>query len=147
MAGSGWHSKTGSRLILGPRIAANTTLLSFNRAQSRVVTGLLTGHNTLRKHLNIMGLMDSPLCRKCGADEETSAHVLFECEALETLTHIYLGSFLLDREDIRGLSLGVIWNFFKRAGLSRLVPNEGVQRVYQRPTCIGTVRAPSILIN
>ena len=31
-----------------------------------------------------MGLTDSPLCRRCGAQEVTSAHVLFECEAAET---------------------------------------------------------------
>jgi hypothetical protein len=53
-----------------------------------------------------MGLMDSPLCRKCEAGEETSAHVLCECEALATLRHIYLGFFFLNPEDIRGLSLG-----------------------------------------
>jgi hypothetical protein len=26
--------------------------LSFNRTQSRVVIGLLTGHNTLRRHIH-----------------------------------------------------------------------------------------------
>jgi hypothetical protein len=92
--------------------------MSFNRAQSRVVFGLLTGHNTLRIHLHIMRLMDNPLCKKCGAGEETSAHVLCECEALATLRHIYLGSFFLDPEDIRDLNLGAIWNFFRRTGLS-----------------------------
>jgi hypothetical protein len=61
-------------LIAGPHIGTKTTL-SLNRAQSSVVIGLLTGHNTLRMHLHIMGLLDGPLCRKCGAGEETSAHV------------------------------------------------------------------------
>jgi hypothetical protein len=75
---------------------------------SRVVTGLLTGHNTLRRHLHIMGLSDSPLCRKCGAEEDTSADVLCECEALATHRHIYLGSFFLNPEDIKELSLGAI---------------------------------------
>jgi hypothetical protein len=69
------HSETGSRIDLGPNLTAKTRLLSFNRTQSRVVTGLPTGHNTLRRHLYIMGLIDNPLCRKCGAEEETSAHV------------------------------------------------------------------------
>jgi hypothetical protein len=54
---------------------------------SRVVTGLLTEHTTLRKHLHLMGLIDSPLCRKCGAEDETSAHVLCQCEALASLRH------------------------------------------------------------
>jgi hypothetical protein len=83
-----------------------------------VATGLLTGHNTLRTHLHIMGPLDSPLCRKCGVGQETLAHVLCECEALATLRHIYLGSSFLDPEDVRGLSLRAIWNFFRRTGLS-----------------------------
>ena len=55
--------------------------LNFNRIQSRVVTGLLTGHNTLRRHLYLLGLLDSSLCRKCGVGEETSAHISCECKA------------------------------------------------------------------
>jgi ribonuclease HI len=105
-------------LISGPNIAARTELVSFNRAQSRVVIGLLAGHNTLRRHLHIMGLLDSPVCRKCGARQETSAHVLCECEALATLRHIHLGSFSLDPENVRDLSLRAIWNFYSRTGLS-----------------------------
>jgi hypothetical protein len=79
---AGTHSQA-TELISGPRFATNTRLLSFNGTQSRVVIGLLTRHNTLGRHLHIMGLRDSPLCRKCRA-EETSAHVLCECEALVT---------------------------------------------------------------
>jgi hypothetical protein len=86
---------------------------------------LLAGHNTLRRHLHIMGLLDSALCRKREAGEETSALVLCECEALATLTHIYLRSFFLDPEDVRALSLRAILNFFRRTGLSWLRPGEG----------------------
>jgi hypothetical protein len=64
-----------------------------------------------------MGLVDSPLCRKCGGGEETSAHVLCECEALATPRHIYLGSFSLDPENVRDLNLRAIWNLFRRTGL------------------------------
>jgi hypothetical protein len=70
-------------LISGPCPCIRIKLLSFNRNQSRVVTGLLTSHNTLRRHLHLMGLLDSPLCRKCGVKEETLAHILCECEALD----------------------------------------------------------------
>ena len=92
-------------------------LLSFNRTQTRVVIGLLTGHNTLRRHLHIMGLCNDPMCRKCGTEEETSVHILCECEALASLRHAYLGSFFLDPEDIRELGMGAIWNFAKGTGL------------------------------
>jgi hypothetical protein len=47
-------------LISGPNLATGARLLSFNRTESRVVVGLLTGHNTLRRHLHIMGLNDNP---------------------------------------------------------------------------------------
>jgi hypothetical protein len=117
-----WQGLAGTQrqareLISGPRIAVRTRLLSFNGTQSRVVIGLLTGHNTLRRHLHIMGLGDSPLCRNCGAEDETSAHVLCECAALATHRHVYLSSFFLNPEDVRELSLGAIWTFITRTGL------------------------------
>ena len=92
-------------------------LLSFNRTQSRAVTGLLTRHNTLRRHLHLMGLSDSPLCRRCGADDESSALILCECEALTSLRHVYLGCCFLEPEDIKSINLGAIWNFSTATGL------------------------------
>jgi hypothetical protein len=47
-----WQSQSGDtqiqarELITGPCLGIKYRLLSFNRMQSRVVTGLLTGHNT-----------------------------------------------------------------------------------------------------
>jgi len=64
-----------------------------------------------------MGLNDNPTCRKCGIEEETSAHILCQCEALASLRHTYLGPFSLDPEDIRVLGMGAIWNFVKGTGL------------------------------
>ena len=91
--------------------------MSFNRTQSRVVIGLLTGHNTLRRHLYVMGLSNNPTCRKCGTEEEISVHILCECEALASLRYTHLGSFFLDPEDIRKLIIGAIWSFAKGTGL------------------------------
>jgi hypothetical protein len=68
--------------------------LSFNRTQSRVVIGLLAGHNTLRRHLYILELSNNSICRKYGTEEEISVHILCECEVLAPLRHKYpaLGS-------------------------------------------------------
>jgi len=49
--------------------------------------------------------------------EETSAHILCECEALASLRHACLGSFFLEPEDIRSLGLRAIWSYSKVAGL------------------------------
>jgi len=48
-------------LISGPNLAMGDRLLSFNRTQTMVVADLLTGHNTLRRHLHIMGLCNDPM--------------------------------------------------------------------------------------
>jgi len=58
------------------------------------------------------------LCRKCGTEEETSVHILCACEALASHAHIRIWvTFFLDPEDIRKLSIWVIWNYAKGTGL------------------------------
>jgi len=104
-------------LISGPDLARGSRLLSFNRTQTRAVIALLTGYNTLRRHLHVLGLNDNPTCRKCVTEEETSAHILCEYEALASIRHAHLGSFFLNPEDIRVLEIGAIWNFAKGTGL------------------------------
>ena len=66
-----WNLTTTQRqaqkLISGPSPTVETMLLSFNRMKSRVITGLLTEHNSVRKRL---------IRRRCGTREETPARVL-----------------------------------------------------------------------
>ena len=69
--GLGSTQRQARGLISGPSLGTKTRLLSSDRIQSRVVIGLLTGHNTLRRHLHSMGLTNSPLCRRCGAEDDT----------------------------------------------------------------------------
>ena len=66
-----------------------------------------------------MWLSGSHLCR-CGAQEETSVHILCGCEALVIPRHTYLGSLFSDPGDVRSLSLGAIWSFSKGTGLPYL---------------------------
>jgi hypothetical protein len=55
-------------------------------------------------HYPHLGLTDSPLCRKCGAEEQISAHILCRCEVLASARQAYLGSFFLEPEDINLLA-------------------------------------------
>jgi len=103
------------KLISGLNLATRVRLLSFNRTQFRVVIGLLTGHNTVRRHLYVMGLSNNPTCRKCGTEEETSIHILCVRPLLHSDIHIWVPSFWT--KDIRKLSIGAIWNFAKGTGL------------------------------
>jgi len=115
--GLGDTQRQSGKFISIRSLGTRAKFMTFNRIQSRVVSGLLMGHNTLRRHLYLLGLHDSPLCRKCGVGEETSAHILCECEALASFRHAYLGCFFLEPEDIRSLGLGAIWIYSKVAGL------------------------------
>jgi hypothetical protein len=98
---------------------------------------IITGNNTLRRHLYIIGLRNNPTCRKCSTEEETSVHILRERDALASLRCTRLGSFFLEPEDIRKLIIGAIWNFAKEEGSSNLVQNVGNIGPVLRPRCIG----------
>jgi len=50
--------------------------------EKAVFKAVFSGPNTLRRHLHLLRLSDSPLCRRCGAEEEISDHILCECEPL-----------------------------------------------------------------
>ena len=80
-----------------------------------------------------MGLSNNPICRKCGTEEETSVGFFFECEALASLRHSYLGSSFLDHEDVRKLNTGAIWKFTKEQGFSNLIQNMGYKGPVLRP--------------
>jgi hypothetical protein len=105
--------------ISGPSLGTRAKLMAISRTHSSAVPGLLAGQNTLRRHLYLLDLFNSPLFRWCEAGEETSAHVLCECEALASRRHAYLGSFFLEPGDVKNLNLGAIWNYSKAVGLPR----------------------------
>ena len=143
--GLGDTQRQARELISGPSLDSRAKFMTFSRFQSRAVTGLLTDHNTLRRHLHLLGLHDSPLCRKRGVREETSAHILCECEALASLRHAHLSSFCLEPEDVRRIGLGAIWTYSKATGLPLFdMGHKGPD--IKRPRCIGAARLLSPMI-
>jgi hypothetical protein len=93
----------------------------------------------MKRHLCIMGLSESALCRRCGAEKETSGHVLRTCEALATLRHHYLGSFSLDPKDVRNLALESSWVFIKGQNCHDLhFSSKGHKGPLEKPKFIGT---------
>jgi hypothetical protein len=110
-----YTQRQARELISGPNLATRARLFSSSRTQSRVVFGLRTGHNTLGRHLRLMGLSNKPTCRKCDWGGNLNP-ILCTCEALSH-TYTYLGSFFFDPEESRKLNTGAIWNLGKGRGL------------------------------
>ena len=54
----------------------------MSRANLRILTGLLTGHVDLNRHLTLMQIRTDAVCPLCQEDEETVLHLLGECSAL-----------------------------------------------------------------
>jgi len=84
-----------------------------------------------------MVLSNNPISRKCDTEEETSVHILCECEALVSLRYTYLGCFFLDLEDIRELVWGPSGSLLKEQGSYNLVQNMGHKGPVLRLRCIG----------
>jgi hypothetical protein len=59
--------------------------------------------------------------------------VLSLSEALASLRHTYLGSFFLDPEDNRKLSMGAIWDLVNGTGLLSFSIEYGAQRACLKP--------------
>ena len=125
--------------ISGPSLGTRAKFMTLSRIQSRAVTGLLTGHNTLRRHLYLLGLLDSPLCRWCEPGEETSAHVMCECEALASRRHAYLSTFFWSQGILRILTWGPSVTAARLQGSHDSIwGTKGLS--YLRPRCIGAER-------
>ena len=73
---------------------------SYNRNELRILTQIVTGHASLKRHLFLMGYVDSPNCEKCG-EEQTSIHVMTTCPGLAGLRTAVLGKPILEPRDIR----------------------------------------------
>ena len=120
----GSTQRQGRDLISCPSPPARTRNLSFNMA----VICLVTGHNTMRRHLHVMELINNPWCRRCGEADEASAHRICECEASASLRHVNLGSFFLDPEDIKSLIWVPSGTLTKKQGSPELVSDYGAHR-------------------
>jgi len=63
-------------------------LLRLPRHMLRLVTGIFTGHAKLNRHLNIIGIIDDPICNKiCEEGPETATHFLCECSRYAAFRH------------------------------------------------------------
>ncbi len=84
-----WRGTRGQSLLKELLREPSISLSSFLRRQERVNLRLalayLTGHGQFRSHLAKLGLYNGDTtCRLCGQSEETAAHLLTDCEPIES---------------------------------------------------------------
>jgi len=61
------------------------------RRDLRTLVYLLTGHNTLSRHLTIMRMVNDPLCPLCKEEEETNLHFLCKSCATANIRRLHIG--------------------------------------------------------
>ncbi len=70
--------------------------------------GLLTGHINLQYMLHKMRKANTLSCRRCGAEKETSVHILCECSVLEKVRMQTLSFARIDPEQMKEARLSGI---------------------------------------
>ncbi|KAJ8977424.1 hypothetical protein NQ317_009677 [Molorchus minor] len=85
----------------------------MNRRDISMVTGLLTGHCYLSRHLQLIGIAEDPECHWCLEDKETSSHVLTEWPAIARVRERHFGSSALNPEDVKNIQPRKLCTFAK----------------------------------
>jgi hypothetical protein len=104
-------------LILGPSARRTKGVLKLNRDQLRWVVGLSTGHCHLKGHLFKLGLTDDPTCERCLEKDESTTHILCDCEAIAYLRFRHLGKFFMESSDYYDAPLNEVLHFIRSVGL------------------------------
>ncbi|XP_032688015.1 uncharacterized protein LOC116852108 [Odontomachus brunneus] len=92
--------RTAKRLMEQPSPGRADELLAMNRLRLKVGLGLLTGHITLRSHLNKLGLTEQSDCRLCGEERKDSAYILCRCPVLICKRYRSWGCMFMEPEDL-----------------------------------------------
>jgi len=67
----------------------------------QIITGLLTGHVAVNRHLTVMKIRTDPLCSKCGEEEETAYHFLGRYNAMMMAHYSMFGSYFMDITELQ----------------------------------------------
>jgi ribonuclease HI len=103
--------RQAKEFLVGCKLSTTKYLLGLDKKSIRTMVGVLTGHNSLRYHLNKMGLSNDPNCRRCGDVPETAKHFLCHCPALYRLRTKWLGDFYITLEEFQQIPLTNVLSF------------------------------------
>jgi len=102
--------------VESPKNNPSNYLLSLSRKTLRSLLQIITGHNTLNKHMFVMGLNSSPTCTKCEEGSETSLHFVGSCPFYSINRLETLGAHLLSQEELKSIPLPALLKFIESSG-------------------------------
>ncbi len=108
---------TSQLCLEGPTDRYVHFISKLDRKHCRMLVGLQTRHINLQYMLHKMRRAETPSCRRCGAEKETSVHILCECPVLEKVRMQTLDFPRMDPEQIKEARLSGIVALGKGAGL------------------------------
>ena len=91
----------------------------MNRRNAMYATQIITGHNVLNRHLNLMNIAENQNCENCGEEPETIEHVIKSCPAYIQKRKQKLGEFILSK-DLQEYRLDKIISFVNLTGRLRI---------------------------
>ena len=107
-----------SKITMGGYNPKRTTeLMLLNRDKVRVVTGFLTGHCRLGKHLRQLGIAEEGVCRFCGDGAETPIHLLQDCVAIISQRWKHLRAISPTAAQLQTLKLDQVLDFLQELKL------------------------------
>ena len=101
----------------GYNLKRTSELMLLNREKVRIVTGFLTGHCKLGKHLRQLGIIEEGICRFCGDGAESPLHLLQDCVAIIPQRWKHLRALYPTAAQLRTLKLDQILSFLKELKL------------------------------
>jgi ribonuclease HI len=116
-----WTRTTGCRqsklFLRRPLAPPGIVGLLKARSSVRLLTQIITGHNTLQYHLRNMGLAETANCLQCGHElVETSAHFVGFCERFGTLRYNRFGFDSLRPDQFLDIPLARLAQFIASSG-------------------------------
>ena len=115
-----WNSTVGCRqaksMLKGIDLSLSKYALRLTRGDLRILTGLLTRHADLNRHLTLIKVRSDPNCPLCQEEEETVLHLLGRCNALSLTRLNHLGSHRMDYNDLSNIRWPLLLKLAKASG-------------------------------
>jgi len=114
-----WQSlmtcRQAKEMITGRCRRREKDLLALTRQMLRPVTGILTGHTQVQRHLSLLGLSNDPFCSYCKQAVESDSHFLCHCNYFTTLRTTVWAKPSLHPTDIDAAIEGDVVRFIKKS--------------------------------